>query len=198
MFKSVERAHSFYLKLSRKHIISVFLIIALGMLGYFFIKPVEISLYSTPIALNEVFSDGSVGVWEGVHYLQHDCYGCETRNRHILSITTDSSGILIQEIDPFRILIRSPYNRLVFGYSPQRGTVKSTKVGIRGDCLVFFNSEPNYTGDIFLSDSSALNHFKKYYRDFGCEIKPNDIPTEAFQIDYLPKKMILTPKNFHQ
>lgn len=149
--------------------------------------------YSSPIVLSEVFSEGTVGVWEGVEFLQHDCNGCETRNRHVLHITSDSSGILTQEIDQFRVLIYPPFGRVVFGYSQGLISIKSTKVGIRGDCLVFFNSEPNYTGDIFLSDSSALNHFNNYYKDYGCDIKPNDIPTEAFKIEFLPNKVVLTP-----
>ena len=165
----------------------------MGLVGFIFFNPVELSLYSTPIVLDEVFSDGSTGVWEGIEYLQHDCYGCETKNRHILSITSDSSGILTQEIDQFRVLFRPPFGKLVFGYSQDWNSINTTKVGIRGNCLVFFNSEPNYTGDIFLSDSSALDHFNNYYKDYGCEIKPNDVPTEAFKIEFLPNKVILTP-----
>ena len=165
----------------------------LCLIGFLFFKPVELSLYSTPIILNKVFSDGSTGVWEGVKYIQHDCYGCETRNHHILSIISDSSGILIQEIDQFQVLFRPPFGKFVFGYSEYWGVINSTKVGIRGDCLVFFNSESNYTGNIFLSDSSALDHFRNYYKDYDCDIRPNDVPTEAFKIEFLPNKIILTP-----
>jgi len=164
----------------------------IGVVGFIFFKPVELSFYTTPIVLNEIFSDSTTGVWEGVEYMQHDCYGCETRNRHILSITSDSSGILTQEIDQFQVLIRPPIGNLVYGYPQNWGVINSSKVGIRGDCLVIFNSEFNYTGDTF-SDSASFDHFKNYYKDYGCEIKPNDVPTEAYKIEFFPDKVILTP-----
>lgn len=181
------------MKITKKHIIIVLPIPILGLGGFLFLKPVELSLYSTPIVLNEVFSDGTTGVWEGVEYMQHDCNGCETKNHHILSLTSDSSGIITQKIVHFRVLLRPPFGRLVYGYSKNVGSINSTKVGIRGKCLVFFNSESNYTGDIIIPDSAALDHFNNYYKYNGCNIKPNEFPTEVFRIEFLPDKVILTP-----
>ena len=165
----------------------------MGLIGFLFFKPVELSLYSTPIVLNEVFADSTIGVWETVEFMQHDCTGCETRNHHILSIASDSSGILIQEIDQFQVLLRPPLGKLVFGYSQDWGAVESSKVGIRGNCLVIYNSERDYIYDFFISDSAALNHFNTNYKDYRCNIRPNEFPIAAYKIQFFPDRVVLTP-----
>jgi len=188
------------LKFTNKHIVIISSTLILGILGFIFLKPVKLNLDYSPLVLNEVFSDDSLtGVWTGVSYEQSDCTGCETKNQYFLSIASDSTAIVSAKTGEFNVLFREPIKGFVFGYTESMDWISSTKYHVRGNCLVLFNSDAKNGGtfppatNYFLNPNDALTHFNNYYKDYGCNLRPNEYPVLAFKLQFLPDKVVLTP-----
>lgn len=138
-------------------------------------EEVELSGYNEPIILTakEVSAiDSITGIWYGIHYLKHDCRGCETKNRIWLSISNDFNVIMIEAIDVFDYLFQIPIINKSYGKSIP-WLVQATNFKGRGDCLVEMALDP--------TDEFASDQFLEFYGDLNCELKPGDFPVEAFK-----------------
>jgi len=188
------------LNISKKHILIFSSILIIGILGFKYLKPVELKLDYSPIILKEVYSDDSLtGIWKGVSYEQSDCTGCETRNQYFLSIASDSTAIVSAKKAGFKVLFREPFKGIAFGYTQKVNWISSSKYHVRGKCLVLFNSDTKNGGtfppatNYFPNPIDALEYFNEYYKDYGCDLRPDEYPVLALKLELLPDKIILTP-----
>lgn len=154
-----------------------------------YFEKVDLSLYSDPIELKakRTSKDSLSGIWSGIHYLQHDCNGCETKNQFWVSITEDSTVVMIEGISTFRYLFTIPILNVTYGL-PKKWIVQTTEYQIRGNCIV----ELADTRANSLAIASQP-YTDDYYQNLGCDLKPTDHPIQAINIQRKDDKLILTP-----